>query len=326
MMQGRLDKEAEATRRAEQQSKAILQRLHESEEAAGSMHKRIGDLEAEVDHQRAGEAAADSMHKRIRELEAEVDHLRTVEAMETQLRNDLQSKLSQADAGLNEAVHRVAAAEAKQVQMQQAAKDSEARRVAAEIRLAAKTREERDRMMSQKASEERVARDLQESSLAVRASHELVQQGAASLQEANKQVLKLRQELIGQKERAQDAWRAAQEQERRMNAVAAGRMVAERRLADSLATLQGLELVATPSGTPHSDAVQLIGPVTPQASAQETLVPRSFPELTLPTAPLAPLPAPPLVDARAIKQEDAKRGGALQGLLNQLYILLTQLK
>jgi len=295
MMQGKLDNEAEATRRAEQQSKAIWQRLHESEEAAGSMQERIGDLEAEVDHQR------------------------TEEARETRLRDDLLLKLSQADAGLK-------AAEAKQVQMQQAAKDSEARRVAAEIRLAAKTREERDRMMSQKASEERVARDLQESSLAVRASHELVQQGAASLQEANKQVLKLRQELIGQTERAQDAWRAAQEQERRMNAVAAGRMVAERRLADSLATLQGLELVATPSGTPHSDAVQLIGPVTPQASAQETLVPRSFPELTLPTAPLAPLPAPPLVDARAIKQEDAKRGGALQGLLNQLYILLTQLK
>jgi len=106
---------------------AVLQRPHESEQAADSMHRRIRDLEAEVNRQREGEASADSMHKRIRELEAEVDRHGKEEAMQTQLRNDLQSKLLQADTGLSEAQRRVAAAEATQVQLQQAAKDSEAR-------------------------------------------------------------------------------------------------------------------------------------------------------------------------------------------------------
>jgi len=357
MMQGKLDNEAEATRRAEQHSESVLKRLHESEEAANSMHKRIGDLEAKVHHQREGEAAADSMHKRIRELEAEVDHQHTEEAVETQLRNDLQSTLSQTDAGLNEALNRVAAAEATQVQLQHAAKDSEARKVEAEARLAAKTREEGEHMMSEKASEKQVAQTLQESSLAMRASDELVQQSAgtfsravAQLQEANTQVLKLRQELHGQKEMAQETWRAASEQERLLKSSAAERMAAERRLADSLAALQGLEPVAILSGTRHSDSPQPMQaspvysqatswpvpepalPLEPVASAPETLVPVSSPELMfplmepspMPVAPLAPLPAPPLVNARAVEQADTKRRGTIQGILNQLYILLAQ--
>jgi len=329
MMQGKLDREAEAARKTEQRYEAVQQRLHETEDAAYSMEKRI------------------------KVLEAEVDRHRTEEAMDLQLRNDLQAKLSKADAGFNEAQQRVAAAEARRAQWQQAAKDSEARRVEAEARLAKKTQEEREHVMSEKASEERLAQYLQESSQAVHASHELAQQGAASftravaqLQEANTQVSKLRQELNGQKELAQEAWVAAQEQERRMNASAARRMAAERHLADSLAALQGLEPVSTLQ-TRHSDSLQLVpaSPVNSQATswpvpeplrfeanAPETLVGRSSPELTmplmdsvpLPMPPLTPQPAPPVVDSRGVEQVDTKRAGTLEGMLNQLYILLSQ--
>jgi len=328
MMQGKLDREAEATRNAEQRSEAILKRLHESE------------------------GVADSMHKRIRELEAEVDRQRLEEATESQFRNNLQLKLSQADVRLKEAQNRVVAAQAKQMLLQQAAQDSEARRIEAQAHLAAKTREEMEHMKLEKASEERIAQYFQESSQAVHASREMVQQSAASLsnevaqlqEAASAQLLKLRQELNGQKETAQEASRTAQEASRAVQEQERLRIDAERRLADTLAALQDLEHAAIQSS--HSDSPQLrqvnavhsqatSWPVPepalslqPVATAPETLASRSSPELTLPlmepVAPLAPLPAPPLVNAQAVQQESTKQGGTLQGLLNQLYVLLAE--